>query len=175
MSRRLLVALVAVIFLLGSATPLCASQAAPKQQPAKKAKKIWTNEDLAALAPGGISTSSAPVAPASTSADKPEADKKDKDEKDKSKEEDPVEKLRKRLEPLRADLTAVEAQLRSLRSAGASGNTTGGGVNISQTAGGVNTADQISLLEQRRTGILRQIADIEDEARRKGIAPGAIR
>lgn len=176
MSRRLLVALVAAIFLLGSVTPLWASQAAPKQLPAKKARKVWTNEDLAALAPGGISTSTAPAAPAaSASEDKPEADKKDKDEKDKSKEEDPVEKLRKRLEPLRSDLTAVEAQLRSLRGAGASGNTTGGGVNISQTAGGVNTADQISLLEQRRSGILRQIAAIEDEARRKGIAPGAIR
>jgi hypothetical protein len=173
MSRRPFVALVAALFLLAGAAPLPAGQGTPKQPPAKKAKKVWTNDDLAALAPGGISTSSAPAAPAASTAEKPEADKGNKADKD--KEEDPVEKLRKRLEPLRADLTAVEAQLRSLRSAGASGNTTGGGVNISQTAGGVNTADQISLLEQRRSGILRQIADIEDEARRKGIAPGAIR
>ena len=128
-------------------------------------------EDLEALPRGGISTSSAPAAPAA-SAEKPEADKKDKS---KEKEEDPVEKLRKRLDPLRTELDAVEAQLRSLRSAGASGNTTGGGVDVSQTAGGVNTLDQISRLEQRRSELQRQIVAVEDEARRKGIAPGAIR
>jgi hypothetical protein len=179
MSRRLLVAFVAALFLLAGSAPLAASQDAPKnQQPAKKARKVWTNEDLEALRRGGISTSSAPATPAASSAeDKVEADKKDKTdkEKDKDKEEDPVEKLRKRLEPLRLELASVEARLVSLRSARSSGNTTGGGVDVSKTAGGVNTTAQVSQLDQRRSDLLRQIAAIEDEARRKGISPGAIR
>ena len=172
MSRRLLVAFVAALVLLAGSAPLPASQSAPKQQPAKKARKVWTNEDLAALPPGGISTSSLPASAAeSTAPEKAKADKA----KDKDKEEDPVEKLRKRLEPRRTELDAVEAQLRTLRTARSSGNTTGGGVDPTQTAGGLNTTDQISRLDQRRTELLRQIAAIEDEAHRMGIAPGAIR
>jgi hypothetical protein len=175
MSRRLFVALIAALFLLVSAAPLPAWQGAPKQQPAKKAKKVWTNEDLAALPPGGISTSSAPAAPTSASADKPEADQKDKVDKDKGKEEDPVEKLRKQIEPLRTELDSVEARLRALRTVGDSGNTSGGGVDVSRTTGGVNTTAQIAQFEQRRSDLQRQIAAIEDEARRLGISPGAIR
>jgi hypothetical protein len=179
MVRRLLVAFVAALFALASCAPLLASQAAAqKQPPAKKAKKVWTNEDLEALRPSGVTgtTVTAPAAsPASgeaTAADK-SAEKKDKEEKD--KKEDPVEKLLKRLTPLRTELDATDAQLRSLRNAGSSGSTTGGGVDVSKTAGGVNTTDQIARLEQRRSELLRQIAAIEDEARRMGVAPGAIR
>ncbi len=179
MSRRLPVTIVAALFVLAWAAPAMASQAAPpqKQPPAKKAKKVWTNEDLEALRPSGVTASGtaavAPSAageapPADESADKAAAEKKEK-------EEDPVEKLRTRLTPLRTELDAVEAQLRSLRQNRASGRTTGGGMDVSKAPGGLNTDDQIAQLETRRNDLLRQIAAIEDEARRSGIAPGAIR
>lgn len=187
MSRRFLVTIVAALFVLAWFAPAMASQAAPaqkpapqKQPPAKKAKKVWTNEDLEALRPAGVATSQAPAAAsaapsapgeapaADESADKAAAEKKEK-------EEDPVEKLRKRLTPLRAELDAAEAQLRSLRNARSSGSTTGGGMDVSKAPGGLNTDDQIAQLEKRRSDLLRQLAAIEDEARRSGIAPGAIR
>ena len=181
MSRRLLAAFIAAFFVVALCAPMLASQAPKNQPPAKKAKKIWTNEDLEALRPSGV-TVLAPAAAASSAvgeaaaADKP-ADKTDAEKKDddKKKEEDPVEKLRKRLDPLRLELASVEARLVTLRSATASGSTTGGGVDVSKTAGGVNTTSQITLLENRRSDLQRQIAAIEDEARRMGIAPGAIR
>jgi hypothetical protein len=179
MTRRLLAVFVAALFALACSAPAWASQAAPpqKQPPARKAKKIWTNEDLEALRPSGVAASGTPSAAASAAeeafvreaiAAKAAAEKKDK-------EEDPVEKLRKRLTPLRAEIDAVDAQLRSLRQNRSSGRTTGGGMDVSKTTGGMNTEDQIAQLENRRGDLLRQIAAIEDEARRAGMAPGAIR
>jgi len=156
-----------------------ASQAAPpqKQPPAKKAKKVWTNDDLEALRPGGATSSEAPAAPAPPAAGETPAagESADKAAPQKQAGESPVELLRKRLAAVRADLDSVEAQLRSLRGARTSGNTTGGGVDVNKTTGGMNTEDQIVQLEKQRADLLRQIADIEDEARRAGMAPGAVR
>lgn len=179
MTRRLLAVFVAALFALACFAPAMASQAAPpqKQPPAKKAKKIWTNEDLEALRPSGVASSATPSAVPSASGEAPAGDEtaaKAAAEK-KDKEEDPVEKLRKRLTPLRAEIDAVDAQLRSLRQNRSSGRTSGGGMDVSKTTGGMNTEDQIAQLEKRRGDLLRQIAAIEDEARRAGMAPGAIR
>ncbi len=185
MSRRPLIHLLAMLLVfpwLAPAFPLPLPQGT--QAPAKKAKKVWTNEDLEALRYTSFVTTGAseraPAPPAATSrsatetsasaetGEKPATEQKEK-------EEDPVEKLRKRLDPLRAELDSVEAQLRSFRQARSSGSTTGGGFDVTKAPTGVNTDDQINLLEKRRAELLRQISDIEDEARRKGIAPGAIR
>ncbi len=180
MTRRLLAVFVAALFALACSVPAMASQAAPpqKQPPAKKAKKVWTNEDLEALRSSGVTSSGTPsAAPAAAgeaaagaeTAVKAAAEKKDK-------EEDPVEKLRKRLTPLREEIDSVEAQLRSLRQHRSSGRTTGEpGIDVSKAPGGLNTDNQVTQLESRRSDLLRQIAAIEDEARRMGIAPGAIR
>jgi hypothetical protein len=178
MLRRLLVAIVAAFFVLAWSAPALAAQAAPqKQPPAKKAKKVWTNEDLEALRAGGITSSEAPAAPAPSAGGEIPAAGESADKADSQKQagDSPVEKLRKRLAPIRAELDSVEAQLRSLRGARSSGNTTGGGMDVSKTSGAMNTEDQIALLEKRRADLLRQIADIEDEARRAGISPGSIR
>jgi hypothetical protein len=48
-------------------------------------------------------------------------------------------------------------------------------MDVSKTSGGMNTEDQIAQLEKRLGDLQRQIAAIEDEARRAGIAPGVIR
>ncbi|MCL4523473.1 MAG: hypothetical protein M1453_13915 [Acidobacteria bacterium] len=177
MSRRLLTALVAALFALANSTPALALQTAPQKQPlAKKVKKVWTNEDLEALRPSGVVSSGVPVAPPAAEAASPAGEPAEKaDAKKQEIEEDPIEKLRKRLEPLRTELDSIEAQLRSLRQGASSGRTSGGGMDVSKTSGAMNTGDQIALLEKRRADLLGQISAIEDEARRKSIAPGAIR
>lgn len=179
MTRRILAVFVAALFALACSAPAIASQAAPpqKQPPAKKAKKVWTNEDLEALRPSGVASSATPSTVPSAAAEAPtgaEIAAKSAAEK-KDKEEDPVEKLRKRLTPLREEIDSIDTQLRSLRQGRVSGRTTGGGMDVSKTSGGMNTDDQIAQLERRRGDLLRQIAAIEDEARRASIAPGAIR
>lgn len=160
-----------------AAAPALAAQLPPQkpapQPPVKKAKKIWTNDDLEALRESAnVSTGSAEsaAAPAGASAVAEAGEKAAA-----QKEEDPAEKLRKRLTPLRAELDSVEAQLRSLRGARTSGGTTGQGISMIKAPGGMTTDEQIKLLEQRRADLLRQIADIEEEARRMGVSPGSIR
>jgi hypothetical protein len=180
MFRRLFVAVVATLFVLAWAAPALATQAASSQKPAsqaqppaKKAKKVWTNEDLEALRPDGFIPSAAASAASEDASAGESAKKADADNK--GKEEDPVEKILKRLTPLRTELASVEGQLRSLRQGRASGNTTSGAMNMNKAPGGLNTDDQINLLEKRRADLLRQIAGLEDEARRAGVSPGAIR
>ncbi len=185
MFRRLLATLVAVLFVLAGSAPLTGSQAAPAQRPApksqppaKKARKVWTNEDVEALRTSGTGASEAPTAASAASSASGEASAAG-ESADKAgaqqKEENPVEKLRKRLTPIRTELDSVEAQLRALRQTSSSGKTSGGVVDVSKSPGGLNTENQVTQLEQRRAELLRQIADIEDEARRAGISPGSIR
>ncbi len=176
MSRRLLVALVATMFSLSWAIPSLGFQTQP---PAKKAKKVWTNEDVEALRPGGITilkpspaVSSAPPAAAEEAAAKKE---EEKPEGEKKAGLTPLEKILKRLAPLREELTVVEMRLQTLRGSLATGNTTGGAINVDKAPGGLNTENQLTQLENRRSILQRQIADIEDEARRLGISPGALR
>jgi len=180
MSHRLLVAILTLVSFV-AASLFAAQQPAQKPvpaAPAKKAKKVWTNEDLEALRhTARVSTASSegpsaapPAAESPAVAGAPAAEKPAEAQKD-----DPAEKLRKRLEPLRAELDRIDAEVRSLRQARSSGRTTGGGIDVTKTPGGMNTDDQIALLEKRRQEILRQIDEIQAEARRAGISPGSIR
>lgn len=163
--------------------PSLAAQQPPQKPeapaPAKKAKKVWTNDDLEALRyTARVSTASSetpPAPPADESAAAEETPAAGETPAPSEQKEDPAEKLRKRLEPLRVELDSIDAQLRSLRQARSSGRTTAGGIDVTKTPGGMNTDDQIALLGKRRADLLRQIADIEDEARRAGIPPGSIR
>lgn len=76
-----------------------------------------------------------------------------------------------KVRPLREELSRVEGDLARIRAeAAAQGRTAYG-----PTVGGGFTADMIAQLEQRRSELQRQIAAIEDEARRAGIAPAWLR
>ena len=184
MSRRLLVALVAALFALAWTVPAPASQQPPQRLPSKvkppggQSKKVWTNEDLEALRPGGVAVLKAvPAVGTGPAAAAEEAAAKEGEGAEAEKKEGltPLEKILKRLEPLRLELASVEARLQSLRQARSTGNTTGQGIDVTRAPGGLNTENQASQLEARRTELLRQISNIEDEARRMGIAPGALR
>jgi DNA repair exonuclease SbcCD ATPase subunit len=179
MYHRVPVALIAAMFALSWAIPATAKRfASQANPPAKKARKVWTNEDLEALRPGGITIlKPSPAVSAKPSATSEEAAAKEEEKTGDEKKEGvaPLEKIRKKLEPLRSELAVVEMRLQTLRGSLASGNTTGGAINVDKAPGGLNTDNQITQLENRRSELKRQISDIEDEARRLGIPPGALR
>lgn len=81
------------------------------------------------------------------------------------------EAWQKRLEPLRAELARVEGEIRRLREEAAAR----GFDVIGPGAGGSMTAQLLANLEQRRSELRRQIAEIEDEARRAGVPPAWVR
>ncbi len=76
-----------------------------------------------------------------------------------------------RLQPLREELSRVEAEIRRLREEAAAR----GFDLIGPGAGGSMTAQLLANLEQRRSQLRQQIAEIEDEARRAGVPPAWIR
>src|SRR5215469_11316794 len=82
----------------------------------------------------------------------------------------------KQIVPLRQELIDIDQQIHDIlqaRQGDARGTT--GAVNLDKAPEGVDTQADLSLLQQRRTHVLQRISEIEDEARRNEVAPGAVR
>jgi hypothetical protein len=134
---------------------------APTQQP-RKAKKIWTNEDLPDGAASTISqpgdpknhaaTRNAPAKPAKTAAT-----------------------FRKQLENLHAQLAVVEKQIADLKGF-SKGETPGAiGLQMHKHYNADPIEDQLSKLEDKRKSLSAQIDALFDAARKQGIEPGQLR
>ena len=140
------------------------------------AGKVWTNEDLEKLAGGAavsVTGSEAPSEPASRAeASAPAEGAKEEAAPQKPKEEDP-EYWRKRLEPLRKELTQIEQQLQQSR--GGQGQAASNTLDLKTNAPGADVADTVRRLERRREEIQREITSIQEEARRLGVPPGYVR
>ena len=140
------------------------------------AGKVWTNDDLeqlrgsAALTVTGTETVAAP--PASTEAAGGAGEGAEATEEAPPKEQDP-EYWRKRLEPLRNELTEIEQQLQRSRSG--QGQAGSNSLSLTSDAPGADVADTIRRLERRREEIQREITAIQEEARRLGVPPGYVR
>lgn len=163
-------------FVLALSLAAAPAQTAPAQQPEKKAKKVWTNDDLDALRGGapGVTVASTAAAAAVTEETAEKKETGEKKEKPEQKE-DPVKKLRDKLLPLRAQLDQIDAQIREVRgqiSNPFKGNNT---VDLKHVSATMRPEDVLKSLEQRRQGIQQQIDDLEEAARRSGISPGDIR
>ena len=81
----------------------------------------------------------------------------------------------KQLVPLRQESAEIDQQMRAMREARKDGRGTTGAVNLDKAPEGVNADADLNLLQQHRTQVLQRIGEIEDEARRNEIAPGAVR
>ena len=81
----------------------------------------------------------------------------------------------KQLAPLRQELVEIDQQIRTLRQARKDGKGTTGSVALDKAPEGVSVEADLLLLQQCRTQVLQRIGDIEDEARRNDVAPGAVR
>jgi DNA repair exonuclease SbcCD ATPase subunit len=81
----------------------------------------------------------------------------------------------KQLVPLRQEVMEIDQQIRAMREARKGGKGTTDAVALDKAPQGVNADADLLLLEQRRTQVLQHIGEIEDEARRNDVVPGAIR
>ncbi|HET8925640.1 MAG TPA: hypothetical protein VFN26_21840 [Candidatus Acidoferrum sp.] len=81
----------------------------------------------------------------------------------------------KQLVQLRQELVEIDHQIGVMRQARKDGRGTTGAVALDKEPDAVTAEDHLVLLQQRRTQVLQRIGEIEDEARRNDIAPGAIR
>jgi chromosome segregation ATPase len=80
----------------------------------------------------------------------------------------------KQIAPLRQELVEIDQQIRTIRQARKDGRGTTGAVDLEKEPEGVTADAQLLLLQQRRTHVLQHIGELEDEARRSEVAPGAV-
>jgi len=156
-----------------------AQEKPPVQQPPKKEKKIWTNEDLEALratvplseaGPGAAtSVTAAPAegapAAAATPAGTGEAY---------SRQNDPAW-YRQRATSLRAELDRIDSEIRRLQNFKSNPSSGSTGLALGKDNLSLTPENQIAQLEARRRQVQQELDDLEAEARRKGWSPGTIR
>jgi hypothetical protein len=134
-----------------------AAAAAP--QPARPAKKVWTNDDLGSFRSG----SSDPAAAASKSNAKPApAASKTKPQTD----------YRAQIEKLQAQLPPIDSQIADLQAA-----ISGATVNDTRKYTGVKPDSwpaQLTQLQQKRDEIESQIEALRDDARRNGVPANSL-
>ena len=160
--------------MLALAAAAAFAQTAPSQEAKPKEKKVWTNDDVPDLRTrshitvlGETTTESAPKG-------------KEEKEKESAKTAAPKDKTKdpkyyqERLAPLRAQLDQIDSRIKELQDYTAH-PTTGSGMLLNQSNLSLSPQNEIDQLNQRRAKIQQQIDDIEDEARRNGIAAGDLR
>lgn len=168
-------ALLAALALALSVSVAAAQAPSTQKSPEKKAKKVWTNDDLDELRAqshwaSGSDSSSGTSAQAGTT----EAGPTENKPAPLPREKDP-ETYQKKLAALRAQLGQIDSQIRSLRNSMNTPISGGNGVNLSTATVTGRPENQIEALEKQKQQIQQQIDAVEAEARRNGISPGDLR
>jgi hypothetical protein len=81
----------------------------------------------------------------------------------------------RQLQPLREEVAKVDIDVRSLVEARKSGKGVTGAVALEQEPEGVTSEGQMEVLRKRRVLLLRQIDELEEQARHNAIVPGELR
>lgn len=149
-----------------------------KQKPAQKAKKVWTNEDLAELSPNSPVSSATATLPAEGAAGgdaaQPGADKQAAKTAQLPPEKDP-KTYKDKLGALQKRLADVEARIKSTQDAMNGSQGGSNAINLSQPTPTLRPTDQLEALEKERKDIQQQIEDLESQAKQNGLSPGDIR
>jgi flagellar biosynthesis chaperone FliJ len=138
------------------------AQGAPAKRPAKK---VWTNDELQPRFP----SEATPIQPKSS-----DTAKDDLAIKHYLRAKDSRWYV-KQLGPLRAEIAHIDQQLKEITEAHKTGRRTTGAVALDQEPEGVSTDAQTVLLQKRRLVLMKKIDELESEASRNDISPGALR
>ena len=144
-----------------------AVQAADKKKP----KKVWTNDEIKSVKNGVSVVGDTNKNSARHSFVR--EDDQENENQDVHKQQ--VEKCRNQIRELRDRIDAVDKRLAQLKDFKADNTSASGGIKMHQGYNMVPLADQVKQLEDAKKQLQAQIEDIENEARKTGIAPGALR
>jgi len=136
----------------------------------KKAKKVWTNDEVKAL-PGGVSVVGEPD---------PSLKNRQKAQADSSSgagdyQNSQIENYRQQIAELRNQIDAADQRIAELKNFKGENSSPTGGINPHQGYNMVPLEDQVKQLEAKKKQLQAQIDDLENEARKKGIDPGKLR
>jgi hypothetical protein len=142
----------------------------PAQTEAKKAKKVWTNEELSTVK-GNVSV-----------VGEPDSSPDDRNRKTPSESngqnrlrQQQIARYREQIQQLQAQIEAADKRISQLKNFKGENTAPSGGINPSQGYNMVPLEDQVKQLEERKKQLQNKIQDIESEARKSGIEPGEIR
>ncbi|HXE75626.1 MAG TPA: hypothetical protein VNN18_08330 [Candidatus Xenobia bacterium] len=156
-----------------------AGGAVPSAAESKRGPKVWTNDDIERLVRGQTIDIIGTLAPAATPAQEAApaegeaAEAPAEEEQPQKPKEQTQEYWQERMKPLREEMAKIDQQLQQLR--GGQGQAVSNAINVNTNAPGVDVADTIRRLEQRRGELQRQIEDLQAEARRAGVPAGWVR
>jgi chaperonin cofactor prefoldin len=153
------------------AQPAASPAAADSPAPPKKAKKVWTTDDVAGMAGGSPAPSPRQKEEASSNADREEGKGEAQSKKAPPPQHQDPEYYKARLTPLRDELRDVESKLSKLQSTPTDYRT---GSRTESVAGlpthSFTVQNEIERLERRRETLKKRIAEIETEARSNGVS-----
>jgi len=157
----------------GAQAPAKAQSLVPAVQAAdkKKPKKVWTNDEIKSVKNGVSVVGDTNKNSARHSFVR--EDDQENENQDVHKQQ--VEKCRNQIRELRDRIDAVDKRLAQLKDFKADNTSASGGIKMHQGYNMVPLADQVKQLEDAKKQLRAQIEDIENEARKNGIAPGELR
>lgn len=167
--------LLAILFVLGSATGSCVAQSdnaagnnvAPTpipsvaNAPSSAPKKVWTNDDVP------------PAKPSVPAADKRGANYRATPSQ--TADAASVQRIRKGLEKLQAQLDDVNKKLKTYKEFQEGEPVSTAEREINKGINRVPVDQQMAQLQDKKKQLEAQISDLYDEARKKGIDPGQLR
>lgn len=136
----------------------------------KKPKKVWTNEEISTVG-GTISVVGDSASPNAGSG----SSKSGRGASADSPQDKQIEQYRDQLRQLQAQLDSIDKKINDLRNFKADNSSPSGGIDPRHGYSMTPIADQIKQLEEKKKQIQAKIDALEDEARKKGIAPGQLR
>jgi chromosome segregation ATPase len=133
----------------------------------RPAKKVWTNDDLQSLSLTGVS-----AAPESRPPDTQANIDVTRNHYVRAK--DPKSYITQ-LRPLREQVEEIDRQLKIVQRARKDGTGVTGAMALDHEPDGVTTEAQVELLQKKRSELVNKIEDLEAEALRNEVPPGALR
>ena len=144
-----------------------AVQAADKKKP----KKVWTNDEIKSVK-NGVSV----VGDTNKNSARHSYVREDDEENENQDvHKQQVEECRNQIRELRDRIDAADRRLSQLKDFKADNTSASGGIKMHQGYNMVPLTDQVKQLEDAKKQLQAQIEDIENEARKNGIAPGELR
>ena len=133
----------------------------------KKAKKVWTNDEIGKTG-GGISVVGEPSAQGGETSKKPANPKDDP-------RQCQIDDYKDQLSKLQAQIDAIDKRLDQLKNFKGENGSPSGGININQGYNMVPVSDQIKQLEEKKKQLRAKMDDVESDAHKNGITSDDLR
>jgi hypothetical protein len=133
----------------------------------KKAKKVWTNDEIGSVK-GGVSVvgDGKQGEPSRAAAEESSGD---------SQGAEPVRKYRDQIRQLRDQIAAADRRIEQLKGFKGENTSPSAGININQSYNMVPVEEQVKQLEEKKRKLEGKIEDVEVEAKKNGLDPGELR